>query len=50
MIFFGARHLKKIAHAAPFNVIQQHVADNIKGKILVGHGLWNDLSGLYTSS
>ncbi|TFK30345.1 hypothetical protein FA15DRAFT_683734 [Coprinopsis marcescibilis] len=29
-----------------FQTIQQHVAALIKGKILVGHSLWNDLSVL----
>ncbi|KAJ7634226.1 hypothetical protein DFH06DRAFT_1003881 [Mycena polygramma] len=32
--------------AVPFNVLQQHVANLIKGKILVGHSIWNDLSVL----
>ncbi|KAF9015081.1 hypothetical protein BDQ17DRAFT_1229133 [Cyathus striatus] len=29
-----------------FSVVQQYVASLIKGKILVGHSLWNDLSVL----
>ncbi|KAG2159775.1 uncharacterized protein EDB93DRAFT_1073818 [Suillus bovinus] len=29
-----------------FAQVQQHVADLIKGKVLVGHSLWNDLSVL----
>ncbi|KAG7099131.1 hypothetical protein E1B28_001003 [Marasmius oreades] len=33
-------------HALPFNSVQQHVASIIKGNILVGHSLWNDLSVL----
>ncbi|PAV22343.1 nucleotide-binding frt1 [Pyrrhoderma noxium] len=32
--------------ALPFNTIQSLVAQEIKGKILVGHSLWNDLSVL----
>lgn len=31
----------------PFNIVQQHVAAKISGKVLVGHSIWNDLSGLY---
>lgn len=31
--------------APAFNIVQQHVADKIKGKIIVGHSLWHDLSG-----
>jgi len=31
--------------AVPFNIVQQHVATIIKGNVLVGHSLWNDLSG-----
>jgi hypothetical protein len=31
--------------AVPFNIVQQHVANIIKGNVLVGHSLWNDLSG-----
>ncbi|KAF9270144.1 hypothetical protein L218DRAFT_976090 [Marasmius fiardii PR-910] len=33
-------------HALPFNTVQQHVANVIKGNILVGHSIWNDLSVL----
>ncbi|KAJ8083916.1 hypothetical protein PM082_002683 [Marasmius tenuissimus] len=40
-----ASHLSS-RHAAPFNSVQQHVAGIIKGNILVGHSLWNDLSVL----
>lgn len=29
-----------------FERVQQHVADLIKGKVIVGHSLWNDLSVL----
>ncbi|KAJ7492697.1 hypothetical protein FB451DRAFT_545085 [Mycena latifolia] len=32
--------------AVPFNVLQQHVANMIKGRILVGHSIFNDLSVL----
>ncbi|KAL0578730.1 hypothetical protein V5O48_003286 [Marasmius crinis-equi] len=32
-------------HAAHFNTVQQHVAGIIKGNIIVGHSIWNDLSG-----
>ncbi|KAF8647923.1 hypothetical protein AX16_006455 [Volvariella volvacea WC 439] len=31
--------------ALPFNAVQQEIANQLKGKILVGHCLWNDLSG-----
>ncbi|KAF7339532.1 hypothetical protein MSAN_02167700 [Mycena sanguinolenta] len=31
--------------AMPFNVLQQYIATVIRGKIVVGHGIWNDLSG-----
>jgi hypothetical protein len=27
--------------------VQQQVANLFKGKILVGHSIWNDLSGVY---
>ncbi|KAF5375292.1 hypothetical protein D9758_000359 [Tetrapyrgos nigripes] len=33
-------------NAVPFNAVQQMVANTIKGQILVGHSLWNDLSGI----
>ncbi|KAK7468815.1 hypothetical protein VKT23_003315 [Stygiomarasmius scandens] len=33
-------------NAAPFSTVQQHVASIIKGHVLVGHSLWNDLSVL----
>ncbi|KAJ7932476.1 hypothetical protein B0H13DRAFT_781766 [Mycena leptocephala] len=32
--------------AVPFTVLQQYVANLIKGKIIVGHSVWNDLSVL----
>ncbi|KAJ7487522.1 hypothetical protein B0H11DRAFT_1095037 [Mycena galericulata] len=32
--------------AVPFNILQQEVANKIRGKVLVGHSLWNDLSVL----
>ncbi|KAJ6621655.1 hypothetical protein B0H10DRAFT_967163 [Mycena sp. CBHHK59/15] len=32
--------------AVPFNVLQQFVATMVKGKIVVGHSIWNDLSVL----
>lgn len=35
-----------LADAWAFNVVQQYVANLIKGKVLVGHGIWNDLSVL----
>ena len=38
------------AAALAFNTIQQHVANKIKGKIIVGHSLWNDLSGTSAKS
>ncbi|KAJ7580460.1 hypothetical protein C8J56DRAFT_1103504 [Mycena floridula] len=36
-------------NAVQFSVVQEHVANLLKGNILVGHSLWNDLSdvGLY---
>lgn len=34
-----------LADAWAFNAVQQYVANLIKGKVLVGHGIWNDLSG-----
>ncbi|KAJ3721484.1 ribonuclease H-like domain-containing protein [Lentinula raphanica] len=33
-------------NAVAFNAVQQHVASIIKGHILVGHSIWNDLSVL----
>ncbi|KAJ4484802.1 ribonuclease H-like domain-containing protein [Lentinula edodes] len=33
-------------NAASFNTVQQYVANIIKGHILVGHSIWNDLSVL----
>jgi hypothetical protein len=35
------------AAAAKFNDVQRDVADLIKDKVIVGHCLWNDLSGTY---
>ncbi|KAF7347898.1 hypothetical protein MVEN_01547700 [Mycena venus] len=32
--------------AVAFNVLQQYVATLMRGKIVVGHGIWNDLSVL----
>ncbi|EGO04619.1 hypothetical protein SERLA73DRAFT_173880 [Serpula lacrymans var. lacrymans S7.3] len=32
--------------ASRFDIVQQHVANLIKGKVLVGHSLWNDLAVL----
>jgi RNA exonuclease 4 len=31
--------------AQKFDVVQRHVAEMIKDKVVVGHSLWNDLSG-----
>lgn len=36
-----------IGKAVPFNTVQTHVANTIKGKVLVGHSIWNDLSGMW---
>lgn len=36
------------ADTPAFTQVQQHVADLIKGKVLVGHSLWNDLSGKHS--
>ncbi|KAJ7587415.1 ribonuclease H-like domain-containing protein [Mycena floridula] len=33
-------------NAIQFSVVQEHVANLLKGNILVGHSLWNDLSVL----
>ncbi|KAJ3750513.1 ribonuclease H-like domain-containing protein [Lentinula detonsa] len=33
-------------NAVAFNTVQQHVANIIKGHVLVGHSIWNDLSVL----
>lgn len=38
-------HLQ-LPEAWPFQAVQQHVANLFKGKILVGHSIWNDLSVL----
>jgi RNA exonuclease 4 len=35
------------AEALPFNSVQQRVSELIKGKVLIGHSLWNDLSGSF---
>ncbi|KAK7064292.1 hypothetical protein R3P38DRAFT_36602 [Favolaschia claudopus] len=32
--------------AVAFNVLQQYIANLMRGKIVVGHGIWNDLSVL----
>ena len=32
--------------ARPFSVVQSIIAEAIKGRILVGHSLWHDLSGV----
>ncbi len=37
--------LRKKADAQKFPDVQQSVADIIKDKVLIGHSLWNDLSG-----
>lgn len=34
-----------VADTPPFDRVQRHVADLIKGKVIVGHSLWHDLSG-----
>ena len=34
-----------VADTPLFERVQQHVADLIKGKVIVGHSLWHDLSG-----
>jgi hypothetical protein len=34
----------------PFPTVQQRVAQAIRGKLLIGHALWNDLSGNFTLS
>ncbi|KAJ7598355.1 ribonuclease H-like domain-containing protein [Mycena floridula] len=34
------------SNAIQFSVVQEHVANLLKGNILVGHSLWNDLSVL----
>jgi len=36
---------KKKADAEKFPDVQRRVADIIKDKVLIGHSLWNDLSG-----
>ncbi|KAJ2928760.1 hypothetical protein H1R20_g8157, partial [Candolleomyces eurysporus] len=41
----GASHLQP-PEAWPFQAVQQQVANLLKGKILVGHSIWNDLSVL----
>ncbi|KAJ7599624.1 ribonuclease H-like domain-containing protein [Mycena floridula] len=33
-------------NAVQFSVVQEHIANLLKGNILVGHSLWNDLSVL----
>ncbi|KAF5337082.1 hypothetical protein D9611_003134 [Ephemerocybe angulata] len=43
---FVSPTMPKIAEAWPFQAVQQHVANLFKGKILVGHSIWNDLSVL----
>jgi len=40
-----AGHLNS-EQAMPFNVVQSLVAETIRGKILIGHAIWNDLSVL----
>ncbi|KAJ3552256.1 hypothetical protein NM688_g4247 [Phlebia brevispora] len=40
-----AEHLAP-GNATPFNEVQQRVANLIKGKIIIGHALWHDLSVL----
>ncbi|KAL5535483.1 hypothetical protein ACEPAF_3577 [Sanghuangporus sanghuang] len=40
-----AKHLLPDS-AMPFNTVQSIVAEHIKGKVLVGHSLWHDLSVL----
>ncbi|KAG5653583.1 hypothetical protein H0H81_012090 [Sphagnurus paluster] len=32
-------------NACTFNAVQHYVAGVIEGKILIGHSIWNDLSG-----
>lgn len=33
------------ATASKFNDVQRQVAELIKDKVIIGHSLWNDLSG-----
>jgi RNA exonuclease 4 len=42
---FGVHPITSSADTPAFSQVQQLVADRIKGKVLVGHSLWNDLSG-----
>jgi len=39
--------LLRQADAKSFDEVQQSVAGIIKDKVLIGHSLWNDLSGEY---
>lgn len=41
----SAYTIRPLDTAAPFNDVQQRVANLIRGKILIGHTLWHDLSG-----
>ncbi|GBE77778.1 ribonuclease H-like protein [Sparassis crispa] len=41
-----ASHLDIANGAKPFTEVQQHVANLIRGKVLVGHSIWHDLSVL----
>lgn len=40
-------HHPRKAAAVKFNEVQRNIADLIKDKVIVGHCLWNDLSGTY---
>jgi hypothetical protein len=47
-LFLGLTFLVQIAEkgeAKAFDVVQVTVAEIIKDKVIVGHSLWNDLSG-----
>ncbi|KAF5356182.1 hypothetical protein D9756_004136 [Leucocoprinus leucothites] len=46
LVFSTLPHVTYVAEALPFNTVQQRVAELIKGKVLIGHCLWNDLSVL----
>lgn len=43
--FFFILFSTDVGDTPTFDRVQQHVAELIKGKVIIGHSLWHDLSG-----
>ena len=44
-ITLDSTEMPSTGNALTFSAIQQYVASVVEGKVLVGHSIWNDLSG-----